>query len=140
MPMSLHKLSRSSLEMLFSTTLTCLPSINSITILASAMSTIKIVGVGTPAFWLFMVGVVPLSLVFTWVYNNTRRSTLAVILFHAMVNFTGELIALDERADAFSILIWFVAAVAITALWGAGTLAHKPEALPSQMLGDEKAS
>jgi membrane protease YdiL (CAAX protease family) len=81
-------------------------------------------GVGTPEFWLFMVGIVPLSLVFTWIYNHTGRSTLAVILFHAMVNFTGELIALTERADAFSILLWFAAAIGITMVWGGKTLAR----------------
>ena len=79
-------------------------------------------GVGTLAFWLFLIGVVPLSLPFAWIYNNTRRSTLAVILFHAMVNLTGELIALTERADTYSIALWFVAAVGITAIWGAKTL------------------
>jgi len=81
-------------------------------------------GVGTPTFWLFMFGIVPLSLVFTWIYNHTGRSTLAVILFHAMVNFTGELIALTERADAFSILLWFAAAIGITIVWGGRTLAR----------------
>lgn len=54
-------------------------------------------------FWLFMIGIVPLSFVFTWVYNNTHRSILAVILFHGMVNFTGELIAITERADTILI-------------------------------------
>jgi membrane protease YdiL (CAAX protease family) len=79
-------------------------------------------GVGTPAFWLFIIGVVPLSLPFTWIYNNTGRSILAVILFHSMVNLTGELIALTNRADTNSIALWFVAAIGITAIWGAKTL------------------
>jgi membrane protease YdiL (CAAX protease family) len=79
-------------------------------------------GVGTPAFWLFMAGVVPLSIPFTWIYNNTRRSILAVTIFHAMVNFTGELIALTERADTYWTLMWFVVAIAVTAIWGADTL------------------
>ena len=79
-------------------------------------------GVGTPAFWLFMVGVVPLTIVFSWIFNNTSRSTLAVILFHSMVNFTGELFAVTERADALSILLWALAAIGVVALWGAGTL------------------
>ncbi len=83
-------------------------------------------GVGTPAFWLFMVGVVPLTLVFSWIFNNTNRSTLAVILFHAMVNFVGELFAVSERADALSILLWVLAAIGVVALWGAATLAGRP--------------
>jgi uncharacterized protein len=79
-------------------------------------------GVGTPAFWLFLLGILALSVPFTWIYNNTNKSTLAVILFHSMVNFTGEIILLSERADRLSILIWCVAAMGITALWGARTL------------------
>lgn len=82
-------------------------------------------GVGTLAFWLFIIGIVPISLVFTWIYNNTGRSTLAVILFHSMVNFTGELIALTERADTYSIVLWYVAAIGITAIWGVKTLTHE---------------
>lgn len=82
-------------------------------------------GVGTLAFWLFFIGIVPLSLVFTWIYNNTGRSTLAVILFHSMVNLTGELMALTERADTYSIVLWYVAAIGITAIWGAKTLTRE---------------
>lgn len=79
-------------------------------------------GIGTPAFWWFFAGIIPLTFAFTWIYNNTNRSTLAVILFHAMVNFTGELFTLSERADTFSIVLWVVAAVGITAIWGAKTM------------------
>jgi len=78
-------------------------------------------GIGTPAFWLFFAGIVPLTFVFTWIYNNTNRSTLAVILFHAMVNFTGELFALSERADSLSIALWFVVALGITIAWSTKT-------------------
>ncbi len=86
-------------------------------------------GIGTPAFWLFFAGIVPLTFVFTWIYNNTNRSTLAVILFHAMVNFTGELFTLSERADNLSIALWFVVAVGITAIWGAKTLVREKTTL-----------
>jgi len=88
-------------------------------------------GVGTPAFWLFMAGLVPLTVVFSWIFNNTGRSTLAVILLHAMVNFTGELFAVSARADALSILLWFLAAIGIVAAWGASTLSggQRPAAI-----------
>ncbi len=79
-------------------------------------------GVGSLAFWLFMIGVVPLSVPFTWIFNNTLRSTLAAILFHSMINFTGELIALTERADVYLIPLWFIAAIVITVIWGPKTL------------------
>lgn len=82
-------------------------------------------GVGTLEFWVFMIGVVALSFPFTWIYNNTRRSTLAVILFHAMVNFTGEVIAITERADVIATTLWIVAAVGIVVLWGSKTFTRE---------------
>ena len=88
-------------------------------------------GVGTLEFWVFMIGVIALSFAFTWIYSNTRRSTLAVVVFHAMVNFTGEVIAITERADVISIVLWFVAAVGIVALWGPKTFTHE-EAIAMQ--------
>lgn len=85
-------------------------------------------GIGTPDFWLFFAGIIPLTFAFTWIYNNTGRSTLAVILFHSMVNFTGELIALSERADTLSIVLWIVVAIGITVIWSAKKPARQIEA------------
>jgi membrane protease YdiL (CAAX protease family) len=45
-------------------------------------------GFGTLAFWLFLIGIVPLSILHTWVYNRNDRSTLAAILLHFAYNFT----------------------------------------------------
>src|SRR5688572_30127322 len=85
-------------------------------------------GIGTLAFWWFFAGIIPLTFAFTWIYNNTNRSTLAVILFHAMVNFTGELFTLTERADTYSILLWFVVALGITAIWSRKPFTRRKEA------------
>lgn len=85
-------------------------------------------GIGTLEFWLFFLSIVPLTFVFTWIYNNTRRSTLAAILFHSMVNFTGELILLSRNADTIYSLLWFAVAIAIVAIWGAKTLSGKKAA------------
>lgn len=82
-------------------------------------------GVGTLAFWLFFIGGIFLNIPFTWIYNNTNRSTLAVILFHCMINFTGEAIAISLRADTYATFLWFAAAIAITAIWGAKTMTGK---------------
>lgn len=83
-------------------------------------------GVGTLEFWLFMVGVVFLSFPFTWVYNNTQRSILAVILFHGVVNFAGELIPISERADTISTFLWLAAAAGITLFWGHKAFTRHP--------------
>lgn len=71
-------------------------------------------GVGSLSFWLFMIGIVPLTVVFTWIYNHTNRSTFAIVLFHFMVNFTGQMVAFTKRAEVYSIALWFVAALGVT--------------------------
>ena len=83
-------------------------------------------GIGTLDFWLFMIGIVPLSFAFTWVYNHTNRSILAVILFHGMVNFTGQLFDIVGRANTISIILWVVAAIGITVIWGPKTFTGRP--------------
>lgn len=42
---------------------------------------------------LFFLNVIGISIVYTWLYNNTRGSTLLAILFHAAGNTTGTLLA-----------------------------------------------
>jgi len=67
---------------------------------------------------LFFVGVVALSMVVSWIYINTRRSILIMVVLHAMVNLSGELIALTERGEVFFTVAWIVAAVAIVLTCG----------------------
>ena len=83
-------------------------------------------GLGTLEFWLFFISIAPLTVVFSWAYNNTRRSILAIILFHGMVNFAGEVIALSPRADIFATVLWGVVAVGVVAIWGSKNLSRKP--------------
>jgi membrane protease YdiL (CAAX protease family) len=83
--------------------------------------------VGSQAFWLFMFGIVPLTVVFSWIFNHTRRSTLGAMLFHFMVNFVGQLVALTPRAEFYSIVLWTIAAIMVTAIWGARTLTRTGE-------------
>ncbi|WP_440989134.1 CPBP family intramembrane glutamic endopeptidase [Haloarchaeobius baliensis] len=77
------------------------------------------VGFGTTGFWLFMTGIVALSVAITWVYNNTARSILAIILLHGWVNFVSEMV---EVADVFYYGHWVLLAVLLTSIWGAKTL------------------
>jgi uncharacterized protein len=62
--------------------------------------------------------------VFSWIFNNTGRSTLAAMLFHFMVNFTGQLVELTPSAELYSILLWTLAAILVTVIWGARKLTH----------------
>jgi hypothetical protein len=47
------------------------------------------------------------------------------MLFHFMVNFTSELVALTPRAELYSMLLWVVAAFGVTLIWGAKTLTRE---------------
>jgi len=79
-------------------------------------------GLGTVAFWYFMADKIPQSILMTWIYNSTARSTLSAVLFHFMVNYLGELFALTPRAEGFSIVVWIFAALVATLAVGPRTL------------------
>jgi hypothetical protein len=52
---------------------------------------------------------------YTWIFNNTRRSTLAAILSHFVSNFTYELANVTAQTNLYSNL-WIIAAIAVVAL------------------------
>ena len=83
-----------------------------------------VVGFATTGFWLFMAGTVALSVAITWVYNNTERSILGIIVLHGWVNFTAETIV---APDPLYYGLWFVLAGAIVAIWGAKTMTAADE-------------
>jgi membrane protease YdiL (CAAX protease family) len=83
-----------------------------------------VVGFATMGFWLFMAGTVALSVAITWVYNNTERSILGIIVLHGWVNFTAETIVVP---DPIYYGLWFVLAGAIIAIWGAKTMTAADE-------------
>ncbi len=74
-------------------------------------------GFGSIWFWLFMVQVPCMSVVMTWLFNNTRRSTLAAILFHFSANFAFSLANVTQATNAYATLLW-LAAAGIVAWYG----------------------
>jgi membrane protease YdiL (CAAX protease family) len=87
-------------------------------------------GVGSLGFWTFMIGFIPVTLLFTWIFNNNCRSTLSAILFHCVLNGSLELFTLTERAFTYSIILWYLAAIAITLIWGPNTLTRQNKTTP----------
>jgi membrane protease YdiL (CAAX protease family) len=77
------------------------------------------VGFATTGFWLFMVGIVALSVVTSWVYNNTSRSVLGAVALHGWVNAVSDTV---DVADEFYYPVWMLSAVIVVAVWGAKTL------------------
>ena len=79
-------------------------------------------GVGSLGFCTFIIGFFPVTLLFTWIFNNNYRSTLSAVLFHCVINATSELFSLTERAYTYSIMLWYVVIIAIIVIWGPRTL------------------
>jgi uncharacterized protein len=82
-------------------------------------------GVWSPWFWQFIVGVIPMAVILTWIFSNARRSTLAAILFHFIANATYELGNVTARTNFYSTLLWIVAVIAVVTFWGADTLMRR---------------
>lgn len=89
-------------------------------------------GLGTLPFWLFMMAMIPESILMTWIYNNNRRSTLSAVLFHSMINITGELIEATKRAEFLQVSLLIVTAIIVIIVWGPKTLTHRQESPSSE--------
>lgn len=63
-----------------------------------------------PELWWWLPSIVLQTLLIVWVYNETNRSILAVLLFHGMMNLTGELLGLSP--EMFPVLLLGTAFVA----------------------------
>jgi uncharacterized protein len=75
-------------------------------------------GFGTFLFWLWSLQVVSLSVLTTWVYNNSHRSILSAILMHFMFNSTYGITqqALPTATFAANTVIIAIAAVTVTGI------------------------
>lgn len=70
-------------------------------------------GPGSPGFWLFMAGIFPLTVIMTWIFNHTQRSTLGAILFHFVTNLSYVLGNVTIGTTLYATLLSLVAAVGI---------------------------
>ncbi len=71
-------------------------------------------------------GMLPMRVVIVWLYNNTGKSGLAAILFHAMINVSTFLYPnYGSSYDPFiAFIILAAVAATVTFLWGPATLAR----------------
>jgi len=70
-----------------------------------------------PQLWSWMPSIVLQTLLIVYVYNGTSRSIFAVILFHAMMNLTGELLGLAAEMFPFLLVGNALAAAAVVVSW-----------------------
>lgn len=70
-----------------------------------------------PELWWWLPSIVLQTLLIVWVYNSTRRSVLAVLLFHGMMNFTGLALGLAPEMQPFNLLGTAVVATVLVVYW-----------------------
>jgi membrane protease YdiL (CAAX protease family) len=79
-------------------------------------------------FWLWLLPVIPLGVMLTWVYNNTK-TIFAAAMFHTTGNFAHELFRVmptDTHPELTGVIIltgfYYAAAIVIVIIYGASTL------------------
>ena len=84
---------------------------------------------GVVPFLTFAANVLAMAVLYTWVFNNTHRSILSVILLHFSHNFMlNMLVPISERADLLQSIILVLVAVIVVSVWGSKSLTQKPKA------------
>lgn len=76
-------------------------------------------GLGRVDSGLFVVSVIGLSVLMTWVYNTTGRSILSAILFHGVVNSTRATVTVSLDAEAMRTLLLVAVAIVVALSWRA---------------------
>jgi len=72
---------------------------------------------GSPEFWFFTIGILPLTILLTWAYNCNRRSILAAVLLHFTYNFTMSLVLpLSRTVNLVHLGLLFGTAAAVVIL------------------------
>lgn len=76
---------------------------------------------GAPVLWLFLWSILMKSILMTWGYLASDRSLLLMVVFHFMINATGEVIPMPADAEAvFQLLLTMAAMPAAVRLWRTG--------------------
>lgn len=82
-------------------------------------------GLGSLRSWIFLFSMVPLSVLMTWVYNNSARSTLSAVLIRYSGNLCGALLPETDRVAALELAFLSLAALAAVLGWGARRLTRQ---------------
>ena len=70
-----------------------------------------------PELWWWLPSIILHTLLIVWVYNKTNRSILAVVLFHAMMNLTGEFLGLTPEMFPFLLVGYATMAMVLVLTW-----------------------
>lgn len=94
----------------------------------------------SPQLWWWLPSIVVQTVLIVWVYNGTGRSILAVLLFHALMNFTGEFLGLAPEIFPYMLVGSVLAAAAVVAgsrVMRSGPLRHRRPMNGQEAVGSE---
>ncbi|MFP9059448.1 type II CAAX prenyl endopeptidase Rce1 family protein [Natrialbaceae archaeon A-chndr2] len=83
-----------------------------------------------PELWWWLPSIVLTAIIGTWVYNNTARSVLAVIVFHFLGNLTGETMGFAPELYPFAHVGTVIVALTVVLWFGADSLRGRDTARP----------
>lgn len=66
-----------------------------------------------PIPWRFFATFVFLEIIYAWIYDNTTRSVLAAVLFHTMINLTGEVLAPSQQVRWYTFVLTIITAITL---------------------------
>lgn len=74
-------------------------------------------------FYIFLLSTLGVTVIYTWLYNNTKRSILIVLLFHAMHNTTFNIFPITllpspDKALLYLTGLQLLVAIIIVCIWG----------------------
>lgn len=82
-------------------------------------------GLGSLRSWIFLLSNIPLSVLMTWVFNNTSRSTLSAVLMHYSGNLLGALFPKTDLVAGLELVFLTLAAAIVVVGWGARHLVRE---------------
>jgi len=79
--------------------------------------------------WVFMSNTVTLSIMMTWLYNNSRDSIFTGVVFHVMLNLSPSIFPFGqtELGVYFNMILNAIVAFLVVVYFGPGVLKKKPE-------------
>ncbi|WGI17695.1 type II CAAX endopeptidase family protein [Methanonatronarchaeum sp. AMET-Sl] len=85
-----------------------------------------------PELWWWIPSMIITAIIATWIYNNTKRSVLAVVGLHFMGNLTGETMGFSPEMYPFAITGTLTIAILLLVYWGPESLRKKqPKPTPN---------
>ncbi|MBD3406138.1 MAG: CPBP family intramembrane metalloprotease [Candidatus Lokiarchaeota archaeon] len=80
---------------------------------------------GSLSFWVYMIGVIPTSILITWLYNNNNSSLFAAMLYHLVNNLGGEIFTMESPLDMIRLVGNFITAIIVIITFGKERLVNE---------------